>query len=162
MINLFTKKKKVERVGGATAPEFRKFTPPPMPKVSPCKEDDFPDYDTLRETAKFVHGSERKKSYDNLIHNISTYMKDSAEDGYFEISMLLRQYDYPGLDLSKPESVDCQDIRDYIIAKDPRYTVIFEPFDDYLRKHVYQGAGVTLIIKWGGEDEGIVVNVDSE
>ena len=158
-LNLFKKEHK-----GAIAPEFRRYSAPPMPKVAPCKkeEDDFPNYDTLREISKSVQYDQRKESYNNILHNISRYMLDCAEDGYFEISMILRQYDYPGLDLSKPESDDCQDIRDYIIAKDPRYTVIFKPFDDYFRKHVYQGAGVTLVIKWGDEDEGIVVNVDPE
>lgn len=138
---------------GAIAPEFRRYSAPPMPRVSPCKEDDFPDYDTLRETAKSVQDSERKKSYDNLIHNISTYMKDSAEDGYFQISMILRQTDYPGLDISKPDSVDCQDVRDYITAKDSRYIVMFEPLDDFIRKNVSYGQGVTLIVRWGDTDE---------
>lgn len=157
-LNLFKKEHK-----GAIAPEFRRYSAPPMPKVAPCKkEDDFPDFDTLTRTTKSVQNGHREESFNNLIHNISRYMIDCAEDGYFEISMSLRQYDYPGLDLSKPDSTDCQDVRDYILAKDPRYTVIFEPFDDFFHKHVYRGVGVTLIIKWGGEDEGIVVNVDSE
>ena len=111
MMNPFKRKK---RVKGAVAPEFRRFTPPPMPKVVPCKkEDEFPDFDMLHDKAKNVLCENREKSFYRLIDKISTDMKESALHGLFQSCMVIRQGDYNGLDLSDPDSIDCQEQAHY-------------------------------------------------
>ena len=160
MINPF-KKKKIAK--GAVTPEFRRFTPPPMPKVAPCKkEDEFPDFDMLHDKAKDVLCENREKSFDRLIDRLSKDMKESALHGSFQSQMVIRQGDYIGLDLSNPDSTDCKDVRDYILSKDSRFTVLIEPLDEVYKDRWLKDDGVQLTVKWCNEDANIAVNVDSE
>ena len=148
-LNLFKKKHK-----GAIAPEFRRYSAPPMPKVAPCKkEDEFPDFDDLHDKAKDVLRENREKSFDRLIDRLSIGMKESALHGSFQSCMIVRQAEYIGLDLSDPDSIDCQDIRDYILSKDSRFTVIIEPLDKVYKDRWLKDDGVELTVKWGNEDE---------
>lgn len=139
---------------GAIAPEFRRYSAPPMPKVAPCKkEDEFPDFDDLHDKAKDVLRESRGKSFDRLIDRLSTGMKESALHGSFQSQMVIRQAEYIGLDLSDPDSIDCQDIRDYILSKDSRFTVIIEPLDKVYKDRWLKDDGVELTVKWCNEDE---------
>lgn len=148
--DLFKKK----RHTGAIVPEFRRYSAPPMPKTAPCKkEDEFPDFDDLHDKAKDVLRESKKKSFDRLIDRLSMYMKESALHGSFQSHMFIRQAEYVGLDLSDPDSTDCQDVRDYILAKDSRFTVIIEPLDKVYKDRWLKDDGVKLIVKWGIENE---------
>ena len=80
-------------------------------------------------------------------------MKESALHGLFQSCMVIRQGDYNGLDLSDPDSIDCQDIRDYIISKDSRFTVIIEPLDKVYKDRWLKDDGVKLTVRWCSEDE---------
>ena len=148
-LNLFKKEHT-----GAIAPEFRRYSAPPMPKVAPCKkEDEFPDFDMLHDKAKDVLCENREKSFDRLIDRLSKDMKESALHGSFQSCMIIRQAEYIGLDLSDPDSIDCQDIRDYILSKDSRFTVIIEPLDKVYKDRWLKDDGVKLTVKWCSEDE---------
>lgn len=148
-LNLFKKEHK-----GVIAPEFRRYSAPPMPKVAPCKkEDEFPDFDMLHDKAKDVLCENREKSFDRLIDRLSKDMKESALHGSFKSCMIIRQAEYIGLDLSDPDSIDCQDIRNYIISKDSRFTVLIEPLDKVYKDRWLKDDGVELTVKWCGEDE---------
>ena len=151
MINPF---KKVTRTGGAVTPEFRRFTPPPMPKVAPCKkEDEFPDFDTLCNTAKDAEAKRKEKCFSDLINSISSLMKDNAARGLFEASQVLRQSSYPYLDLSNPNSADCQHVIDYIASKDNRFSVDIEPLDGLYKERWLKEDGVHIVIKWDCENQ---------
>lgn len=148
-LNLFKK-----RHTGAIVPEFRRYSAPPMPKVAPCKkEDEFPDFDDLHDKAKDVLRENREKSFDRLIDRLSMYMKESALHGSFQSCMIVRQAEYIGLDLSDPDSIDCQDIRDYILSKDSRFIVLIEPLDEVYKDRWLKDDGVELTVKWCNEDE---------
>lgn len=143
-LNLFKKKHT-----GAIAPEFRRYSAPPMPKVAPCKEEDeFPDFDTLCNTAKDAKAKRKEKCFSDLINSISSQMKDNAARGLFETSMVVRQSSCLALDLSSPTSTDCQSIRDYIISKDSRFSVDIEPLDDLFKRRWLKEDGVHIIVKW--------------
>ncbi len=145
---------KREKRRGSNVPEYRGYTPPPMPKTAPCKkEDEFPDFDDLHDKAKDVLRESRKKSFDKLIGRISKYMVESALHGSFQLQMVVRQGDYFGLDLSNPDSTDCQDVRDYILSKDSRFTVLIEPLDKVYKDRWLKDDGVKLTVKWGIENE---------
>lgn len=150
MINPFKKKK---RVKGAVTPEFRRFTPPPMPKTVPVKEDMFPDFDNLRNTAKHAETKRKEKCFSDLINSLSSDMKDNAARGLFEASQVLRQSSYPYLDLSNPNSADCQHVRDYIASKDNRFYVDIEPLDGLYKERWLKEDGVHIIVKWDGENQ---------
>lgn len=143
-----------EKKCGSNVPKYGGYTPPPMPKTAPCKpENDFPDFDMLRSKAEDVLRESRKKSFDKLIGRISKYMVESALHGSFQSQMIIRQADYFGLDLSNPDSTDCQDVRDYILSKDSRFTVIIKSLDEVYKKRWLKDDGVELIVKWGIENE---------
>ena len=145
---------KQEKKCGSNVPKYRGYTPPPMPKTAPCKhENEFPDFDDLHDKAKDVLRENSKKSFDRLIDRISKSMKESALHGSFQSCMIVRQGDYTGLDLSNPDSTDCQDVRDYILSKDSRFTVIIEPLDKVYKDRWLKDDGVQLTVKWGIEDE---------
>lgn len=145
---------KREKKCGSNVPKYRGYTPPPMPKTSPCKpENEFPDFDDLHDKAEDVLRESRKKSFDKLINRISKDMVESALHGSFQSGMIIRQGDYIGLDLSNPDSTDCQDVRDYILAKDSRFTVIIKSLDEVYKKRWLKDDGVELIVKWGIENE---------
>lgn len=148
--DLFKKK----RHTGAIAPEFRRYSAPPMPKTASCKkEDEFPDFDDLHDKAKDVLRESREKSFDRLIDRLSMDMKESALHGSFQSQMVIRQGDYVGLDLSDPDSTDCQDVRDYILSKDSRFTVLIEPLDKVYKDRWLKDDGVKLTVKWCNENE---------
>ena len=95
----------------------------------------------------------KEKSFDRLIDRLSMYMKESALHGSFQSHMIIRQADYFGLDLSDPDSTDCQDVRDYILSKDSRFTVLIEPIDKVYKDRWLKDDGVELTVKWSNEDE---------
>ena len=144
---------KREKRCGSNVSKYIGYTPPPMPKTAPCKkEDEFPDFDDLRDKAKDVLRESREKSFDRLIDRLSMYMKESALRGSFQSHMFIRQAEYVGLNLSDPDSTDCQDVRDYILSKDSRFTVLIEPLDKVYRDH-WKDNGVEITVKWGIENE---------
>lgn len=145
---------KREKKCGSNVPKYRGYTPPPMPKTASCKpENEFPDFDDLHDKAKDVLRESRKKSFDKLIGRISKDMVESALHGSFQSGIVIRQGDYIGLDLSNPDSTDCQDVRDYILAKDSRFTVIIEPLDKVYKDRWLKDDGVELTVKWCNENE---------
>ena len=152
-MNFFDLISKREKRRGSNVPKYRGCTPPPMSKTAPCKpENDFPDFDMLHDKAKDVLRENRRKSFDRLIDRLSMYMKESALHGSFQSHMFIRQAEYVGLNLSDPDSTDCQDVRDYILSKDSRFTVLIEPLDKVYRDH-WKDNGVELTVKWGIENE---------
>lgn len=145
---------KREKKCGSNVPKYTGYTPPPMPKTAPCKpENEFPDFDDLHDKAKDVLRESREKSFDRLIDRLSMYMKESALHGSFQSHMFIRQAEYVGLNLSDPDSTDCQDVRDYILSKDSRFTVIIKSLDEVYKKRWLKDDGVELIVKWGIENE---------
>lgn len=145
---------KREKKCGSNVPKYRGYTTPPMPKTAPCKpENDFPDFDMLHDKAEDVLRESRKKSFDRLIDRISKGMKESALHGSFQSKMVIRQADYFGLDLSNPDSTDCQDVRDYILSKDSRFTVLIESLDEIYKKRWLKDDGIKITVKWCNEDE---------
>lgn len=159
--DLISNKNKNKR-RGPIVPEYRGYTPPPMPKTAPCKpENDFPDFDMLHDKAKDVSCENSRKSFDRLIDRLSADMKESALHGSFQSCLFLRQADYTGLDLSDPDSIDCQDIRDYILSKDSRFTVIIEPLDE-VYKDVLSDDCVKLTVKWCVEKELLNENANKK
>lgn len=145
---------KREKKCGSNVPKYRGYTPPPMPKTAPCKpENDFPDFDMLHSKAENALRESKRKSFDRLIDRISKDMKESALHGSFQSGMVIRQGDYIGLDLSSPGSTDCQNIRDYILSKDSRFTVLIEPLDEVYKDRWLKDDGVQLTVKWGIKNE---------
>lgn len=143
-----------EKKCGSIVPKYRGYTPPPMPKTAPCKpENEFPDFDDLHDKAEDALRESKRKSFDRLIDRISKDMVESALHGSFQSGMVIRQGDYIGLDLSNPDSTDCQDVRDYILAKDSRFTVIIEPLDKVYKDRWLKDDGVQLTVKWGIKNE---------
>lgn len=139
---------------GSNVPKYRGYTPPPMPKTAPCKpENDFPDFDMLHNKAEDALRESKRKSFDRLIDRISKDMVESALHGSFQSGMVIRQGDYIGLDLSNPDSTDCKDVKDYILSKDSRFTVLIEPLDEVYKKRWLKDDGVQLTVKWCNENE---------
>lgn len=150
----FFKFRKKNAECGSCVPKYTGFTAPPMPETAPCKsENDFPDFDDLHDKAKDVLRENREKSFDRLIDRLSMYMKESALHGSFQSRIVIRQADYIGLDLSDHNSIDCQDLRDYILSKDSRFTVLIEPLDEVYKDSWLKDDGVELTVKWCSEDE---------
>lgn len=147
---------KREKRCGSNVPKYIGYTPPPMPKTAPCKkEDEFPNFDDLHDKAKDVLRENREKSFDRLIDRLSKDMVESALHGSFQSHRIVRQAEYVGLDLSNPDSTDCQDIRDYILSKDSRFTVLIEPLDKVYKDRWLKDDGVELTVKWYSEKENL-------
>lgn len=145
---------KREKRCGSNVPKYRGYTPPPMPETLSCKsENDFPDFDMLHDKAEDVLRENKRKSFDRLIDRISKDMEESALHGAFQSCMIVRQGDYTELDLSDSDSVDCHDVRDYILSKDSRFTVLIEPLDNVYKDRWLEDDGVKLTVKWCNEDE---------